>query len=427
MPSCKLGLFREREQGSCPLSPNPPGPTGSALALQSFGLGLWFRGVLLACFFPPFTNVFHYNSRVFRHGKDIPDQQHTSPSDNVETSCFHKFSSSKLLCSEEFLSPCHLLPLLPTPPLAGQAGPGVVCASSSPGADAACSRRAWHETPGDAKSPRLWHGGNVTMAPVKGFGNCKQQRWDRQGVRQASSVGLQAAFCRAEVLKCPGPQGYRLKPGFWHWVGNPTEVGVLLAGWGPLWRLECSWQGGDTLRGQGAAGGVDTPSLPAPGSTPPGKTPGIPAPTGQEKGRDEHPAGAVPRPGPRLWGRAPTWYFGGFPCCTNPGLHPARHRRTCRQQRPPEPWAPAPAHPGRHGDRSALGLAMLGTRSISYLRRPQAHQDYRLHPCHQCQRLGALGRGVYQCEMPSLGYGWLGWCRRKGQAQDSSWGPKGTP
>lgn len=105
----------------------------------------------------------------------------------------------------------------------------------------------------------------------------------------------------------------------------------------------------------------------------------------------------APTPGP-----SPTWYFRGFPCRAKAGLHRARYHGTCGQQRPLSP-GPAPAHPG---DSSAPGLALLGSKGVSYLWRPRGHQDHQFHPRLQCQHLGALGRGVYQGEVPPLGCSW---------------------
>lgn len=102
--------------------------------------------------------------------------------------------------------------------------------------------------------------------------------------------------------------------------------------------------GRDPLGGWGAAGRMGTPSQVGVllahlrrGARRPGKLQESQRLPGERKARDECAAGAVPRPGPWLRGRAPTWYFGGFPCRANPGLHPARYHRTCGRQRPLSP------------------------------------------------------------------------------------------
>lgn len=102
--------------------------------------------------------------------------------------------------------------------------------------------------------------------------------------------------------------------------------------------------------------------------------------------------------------------LGGFPAAPTPGCTPPGTTAPAGSRDPLSPGTLAPAHPGRHEDASALGSAMLGTRGISYLWRPQGHQD-QFHPRHQCRHLGALGRGAYQCEMPPLGYGWPERCK----------------
>lgn len=139
---------------------------------QCFGLAVIWVGFLMMFFgglyfFFPFASVFHYNSSVFRHGKDIPDQQHTSPSDNVETSCFHKFSSPKLLCSEEFLPSIISSPSFPRRLWLGKpALPRSVPAPLPvlvPPAPAELGTRP----PETLGPPRLWRSGNVAMAPAK--------------------------------------------------------------------------------------------------------------------------------------------------------------------------------------------------------------------------------------------------------------------
>lgn len=153
----------------------------------------WVSGDVLGggYFFSPFASVFHYNSRVFRHGKDIPDQQHTSPSDNVETSCFHKFSSPKLLCSEEFLPP----PITSSPSFPRRLWLGKPALLWSvpaplpalmPPAPAELGTRP-PETLGPPPPLAQW---KCRYGPSKkGFGNCRQQRWSRQGAGKQAAQG----------------------------------------------------------------------------------------------------------------------------------------------------------------------------------------------------------------------------------------------
>lgn len=196
------------------------------------------------------------------------------------------------------------------------------------------------------------------MTSAKGFGSCREQREAGQDALSAGGAGT---------------------------------------GRGPLGSLGCDC-------GVGTPGG----DSPAPGSTPPGKAPGSPAPAGKRnswmRGRTESLPAPAPTPGP-----SPTWYFRGFPCRAKAGLHRARYHGTCGQQRALSP-GPAPAHPG---DSSAPGLALLGARGVSYLWRPRGHQDHQCHPRLQCQHLGALGRGVYQGEVPPPGCGWPEPCQRR--------------
>lgn len=169
---------------------------------------------------------------------------------------FTSFPPPNCFAVRNSFPPHHLLPLLPTPPLAGQASPAVVRASSSPGADAACSRRAWHKTPRD------------TGSPPPAFGTVEMSLWPQQkrvwklqaaameqaGSWEAGSTGLQAAVCRTG-------RGGGVMPRVQLATRLSTQTGVLLAGWGPAWIL-------------------GSLSSPAPGRTPPGKAPGIPAPAG---------------------------------------------------------------------------------------------------------------------------------------------------
>lgn len=276
----------------------------------------------------------------------------------------------------------------PPPPPSHAASPGG-CASSSPGAGAARSRQAWHgtEVPGPPMPLARW----------KCHGDLSQGVWKLQG----------AAGGRAG---CSAHGGCR------HWAGTTREVGVLLGGLGTPLEVGVLLAGWGPPRSWGADGGVGTPSSPAPGSTPPGKAPGIPAPASKRNSGMRSRVESLPAPAPAP-GPSPTWYFRGFPCRAKAGLHRARYHGTCGQQRPLSP-GPAPAHPG---DSSAPGSAMPGARGVSYLWGPRGHQD-QFHPRLQCQHLGASGRGVYQ-----------GRCRRRARAgrdgTSSGWplGAKGTP
>lgn len=163
----------------CPGDAWWPGARWGSLALQGqqtvFGpcghLGWILSFLLVWDSFSPLTKVFHYNSSFFRHGKDIPDQQHTS--DSVETSCFHKFSPPNYFALRNSSVPP------PPPPPSHTASPGG-CASSSPSADAACSHQAWHRM--------------ELPSPPHAFGTVKMSlRPQPRGLEAAGSSGRQRA------------------------------------------------------------------------------------------------------------------------------------------------------------------------------------------------------------------------------------------
>ena len=179
-------------------------------------------------FFSPFTNVFHYNSRVFRHRKDIPDQQHTSPPDNVETSCFHKFSSPKLLRSEEFLSPP---PAISSPRRLwlGERAPACWVPAPLPALMPPAPAELGTRSP---ETPGLRRGGNVAAAPAKGSGSCRQQRWGRQA---GSEPCLRGQDGQGRCYNTQGGAGHKA-------IGSNRGAGT---GWGPPGRSGCCRRGGD--------------------------------------------------------------------------------------------------------------------------------------------------------------------------------------
>lgn len=182
-------------------------------------------------------------------------------------------------------------------------------------------------------------------------------RWDGDTPRGWGAVFGWALPCR---LGCHRGMGTPSRDGCCCWMGLPLKAGVLpqdgdpigcwddAKGWGHPCRLGYCHRWGhtqmmfpwvfprdkDPLGGQGAAAGWG-PQL----------TCTREHATAWEGSRDAstcrmRKAAVSPQPEPfpnhhqPLLGHAPTWYFGGLPCCADPRLYPSwGHYSTCRWQR----------------------------------------------------------------------------------------------
>lgn len=167
--------------GSCLLSPDPPGATGSALALQSFGSGFWWRWVFLVWVFfgLGFFSLLQMSFIITHAFSDMEKTFLTSNTLLLLTMSKHlvftSFPPPNYFAVRNSSRPATSSPSFPRrlwlcKPALAWSVPAPLPVLMPP-APAELGTRP-PETQGP---PRLWHGGNVTTAPAKGFGNCREQ------------------------------------------------------------------------------------------------------------------------------------------------------------------------------------------------------------------------------------------------------------